>query len=197
MNEPIFKSVFGEFWNDLPPVLKKHYANRPFCNDEYVAEGRLDVTCGQPLKMLAPLMRILGQIPAHTEKDVPVRVRFQSDPNSSDFHLNRRFEFNTAKAYQFRSRMRHVRGADTVEIMRFGFCWKARFNWDGARVVLSHRGYAFNLFGWLVPLPLTLLMGAGHAEEVAVDDNHFDMMTQIVHPWWGKIYGYSGRFRML
>src|SRR5690606_9601723 len=24
-NEPIFKSIFGDKWEDLPPVIKKHY----------------------------------------------------------------------------------------------------------------------------------------------------------------------------
>ena len=80
--------------------------------------------------------------------------------------------------------------------MRFGFGWKMRYAWDGEKVVLSHKGYALQLFGHLIPLPLTILLGAGYAEEHPIDDNTFDMQTHITHPWWGKVYEYKGRFKI-
>ena len=42
-SEPTFKSVFGASWDDLPPVMKQHYANQPYSNDEVTVEGTLDV----------------------------------------------------------------------------------------------------------------------------------------------------------
>lgn len=195
-NEPIFKGIFGTAWDDLPPVMKKHYANRPYTDDITVVEGTLDVMCKQPMKTLAPFMKLMGQIPAHNEQNVPVTVRFQSDKDSKAFHFNRTFNFKNTKPYGFHSRMMQTKDNEVIEIMRFGLCWKMLYLWDGEKVMLQHKGYALRLFGHFIPVPLTLLIGKGYAEEIPVDDETFDMMTHITHPWWGKVYGYKGRFRM-
>lgn len=196
-DEPTFKSIFGKTWDDLPPVMHKHYANRPYSDDLTIVEGTLDVTCAGPMKLLAPLMKLMGQVPAHNEKSVDVTVRFQSDKNTKEFHFNRIFNFKKIKPYNFRSRMVQIKDNEVIEIMRFGVGWKMLYLWDGEKVILQHRGYAWSLFGHLIPVPLTLLMGKGYAEEIAVDDNTFDMMTHITHPWWGKIYEYKGRFEVV
>jgi hypothetical protein len=47
-----------------------------------------------------------------------------------------------------------------------------------------------------MPIPLTLFLGKGYAEEIAIDDNTFDMITHITHPLWGRIYQYNGRFKV-
>lgn len=196
MSEPIFKGIFGDSWDGLPPVMHKHYANRPYSDNETIVEGTLDVMCAGPIKLLAPLMKLMGQIPARNEKDVPVKVRFQSDKNTNVFHLNRTFNFKNDKPYVFHSRMMQIKDNEVIEIMRFGLGWKMLYRWDGEKVVLQHRGYALRFFGYSIPIPLTCLMGKGYAEERAIDDNTFEMITHITHPWWGKIYEYKGRFEV-
>ena len=196
MSKPIFKEIFGDSWGDLPPVMHKHYANCPYTNDMTIVEGTLDVMCAGPIKLMAPLMSLLGQIPARNEKDVPVTVQFQSDKDTRAFHFNRTFNFKNGKPYVFHSRMMQIKGNEVIEIMRFGLGWKMRYIWDGEKVVLQHRGYALCIFGHFIPMPLTLLMGKAYAEEIAVDDNTFDMITHITHPLWGKVYEYKGRFEV-
>ena len=195
MSEPIFKSIFGDNWDNLPPVMHKHYANRPHTNDVTVVKGTLDVMCKVPLKWLAPLMKLLGQIPLYNETSVPVTVEFKSDPDTRAFQFVRRFDFKRGP-YVFRSRMVQVKDNEVIEVMPFGLNWKMFYSWDGEKVVLKHNGYALCLFGCFIPLPLTLLMGEGYAEEFAVDENTFDMLTHITHPWWGKVYEYKGRFEV-
>lgn len=196
MNEgPIFKDIFGEDWNDLPPVMHKHYANRPYTNDVTMVEGVLDVMCAGPIKLLAPLFWLMRGIPPHNEKNVPVVVSFESDKNTRSFHFNRIFHFKKRKAYSFKSRMTQVGDNDVIEIMRSGFGWRMSYVWEDERVKLKHRGYVFNLFGCFIPLPLTFLLGEGNAEEIAIDDNTFNMIVTIYHPWWGIIYEYKGQFK--
>ena len=195
-SEPIFKSIFGDSWDELPLVMKRHYANRPYTQDSTMVNGVLEVMCKPPLLYMSPLMKLLGQIPTRTENNVPVTVSFQSDVNSKSFYFNRIFHFANEEPYTFKSRMLQIKGDEVIEIMRFGLGWKFRCAWDGQKVVLSHKGYALQLFGHLIPLPLTLLLGAGYAEEHPIDDNTFDMQTHITHPWWGKMYEYKGRFEL-
>ncbi len=97
MNEAsIFETIFGKDWHDLPPVMRKHYANRPHSHDVTTVEGTLDVMCAGPIKFLAPLFWLMRGIPPHNEKAVPVTVNFKSDINTRYFHFNR--IFRNAKA---------------------------------------------------------------------------------------------------
>jgi predicted DCC family thiol-disulfide oxidoreductase YuxK len=196
-SQPIFKSIFGASWDELPPVMHKHYACRPYTADEVTVEGRLDVMCAGPIKIMSPLMQIMGQIPPRNESDVSVSVKFSSATNSKAFHFTRKFYFKESTPYIFHSRMMQIKGDEVIEIMRFGLGWKMRYGWDGQKVVLEHRGYALHLFGHFIPIPLAILIGKGYAEEVAVDEDTFDMVTHITHPWWGKVYEYKGRFRVV
>lgn len=196
MSEPIFKSIFGEDWDVLPVVMRRHYANHAYSDDTTIVEGHLDVMCRGILKNMAPIMDFLGQIPVRNEMNVPVTVHFQSDRTSKAFHFNRSFTFHN-RTYIFRSRMMQIKGDEVIEIMHFGLGWKMQYSWDGQKVVLRHRGYALNVFGMFLPLPLTFILGEGYAEEVAVDDDTFDMVTHITHRWWGKIYEYKGRFKIV
>jgi len=195
--EPIFKSIFGSEWDALPVVIKKHYANRPYTNDVIIVKGELDVMCRPPLLWLAPVMKLLGQIPARNKNQVPTTVCFQSSRDSKAFHFDRVFSFSQGSPYSFHSRMMQVEGHEVMEVMRFRLAWRMRYSWDGSKVVLSHLGYAVLLFGHFIPLPLTMLLGRGYAEEWALDDTSFEMFTHITHPWWGKIYEYKGRFEVM
>ncbi len=62
--------------------------------------------------------------------------------------------------------------------------------------MLEHRGYLFRLFDVFIPLPLALILGTGYAEETPVCDDEFSTMVEIRHPWWGKVFGYDGTFRV-
>lgn len=196
MNEPIFKSVFGDAWDKLPPVMIKHYSNRPFSEDKTTVCGKLDVLCKAPFLWLAPFLKAMGQVPPYNETDVPTTVQFSSTPESDAFHFKRIFHFRNHPPYIFHSRMIRSKTGEVWEIMRFGFIWKMKYGWDGAKVTLEHRGYALKLFGIYIPLPLALILGKGYAEETAIDDNTFRMLTHITHPWWGKIYEYKGWFKI-
>lgn len=193
-NQPVFKQVFGKDWEDLPAVMHKHYANKPYTQDVTVVEGVLDVSCSGPFKYFSPLFWFLHGIPPANERNVPVTVRFESDQNTQSFTFDRMFQFDHCKPYHFRSYMIPIKENEVIEVMRFGLCWRMNVVWEDGRVKLKHKGYALRIAGHFIPMPLTIFMGAGNAEEIAIDDDNFDMQVEITHPWWGSIYEYKGRF---
>lgn len=193
-NEPIFKSIFGDDWNRLPPALNKHYANRPYTNDMTQVDGILDLMCSGPIKIFAWLFWLMRGIPPHSEKNVPVTVYFESDTDSKSFHFNRVFYFKSRKTYRFESRMIQTKENEVIEVMRSGLGWRMNYVWENERVKLLHKGYVLCVFGRFIPLPISYLLGEGYAEEVAIDENSFEMFVTITHPWWDKIYEYKGRF---
>ena len=195
-NEPTFATVFGEHWDNLPSVIHKHYANRPYSEDVVIAEGKLDVSCSGPVKYLRPLFKLLGSVPPYNQKAVPVTVRFESCKVSKEFRFNRTFHFHGEKPYSFRSRMLQIQGNELVEMMSFNIGWRFNYLWQDKKVILKHKGYVLKIFGHLIPLPISFLLGEGYAEEIPVDDDHFDMFVNMKHPLFGKIYEYRGRFKV-
>lgn len=194
-NEPTFKSIFGAAWDELPPVMKKHYANRPYSHDVTIVEGGVDVSCAGYMKAFAPFFWMMRGVPPANEKDVPVTVRFESDLNTKFFHFNRVFQFQGGD-YAFQSRMIQTKGNEVIEVMHSRLGWRMNYEWEDGRVKLKHKGYVLYAFGHFIPLPLTFLIGAGNAEETPIDDDRFDMFVTITHPWWGKVYEYMGRFEV-
>lgn len=194
---PTFQAVFGADWEALPPVLKAHYANRPFSEDVTVVQGALDVFCRAPLSWLAPIIRLVGTIPPVSENGVPITVRFESDPETRAFHFNRRFEFSSTRPYVFHSRMIPIRGNELIEVMKFGIGWRTGFVWREDKVVLEHKGYGLKVGSFILPLPLTFLIGRGIAEERAIDETHFAMSVVIRHWLFGDVYGYAGTFELV
>ena len=195
-NTPIFKSVFGQQWNELPPVIKKHYANRPYTDDDCEAEGTLDVRCSGIIKWFSWIFWLMKGIPPHNENDVPVTVHFRSEKNTQCFHFDRIFHFKSRKPYRFHSNMTLTKDNEVVEVMRSRLGWKMNFLFEDGLVKLKHKGYVLRAFGHFIPLPLTCLLGKGDAVEQALDDNTFTVSVALTHPLWGEMYAYQGVFKI-
>lgn len=195
-DDPVFKSVFGASWEELPHVMKRHYANRPYRHDIATVEGTLRVESSPLGRFFNPLFRLTGTLVPYEGDNVPVTVNFITNVDSNAFWFDRTFHFPGKAPYRFRSQMLPMGGNDMVELMGPGMGWRSAFSWDGEKVMLAHKGYVIRLFGIMIPVPLTFLLGAGYAEEIALDENTFSMMTEIRHPLWGKVFGYDGTFKV-
>ena len=193
---PIFEHVFGAAWHQMPPVMRKHYANRPFSNDVQVAKGKMWVKTAPILRFFAPLLRLLGGIPAVDAENIPVTVSFKSETKDTALHFVRHFHLQEGAPYIFHSKMIARGGNDVVEVMKFRLGWCTKFLWQNDKVILAHNGFCLCLFGYFIPLPITWLIGHIHAEEEAIDNNHFKMFVEIRHPLFGKVYEYRGTFAM-
>ncbi len=192
--EPIFKPIFGESWNRLPPVMHKHYANRPYSADIATVEGKLDVLCKWYFK---PFFWLFGGAPSRNEKNVPVTVHFTSQPDGVALCFNRIFHFNNRKPFHFRSCMTQVKENEVLERMQYGICWHCYYSWAGAQLTLRHKGYSWRVLCINIPLPMTWLIGRSDANEWPVDDDTFAMCATIMHPLLGKLYEYKGRFKVV
>ena len=195
-DQPILKSVFAQEWEQLPPVLQRHYELRPYTNDSVAFEGVLDVTCRWPIKILAPMFWLAGSIPIKNARDVPVTVHFESDADNKIFHFKRQFFFKPNKPHRFESKLWSVQSNEVVEMMRFGVCWRSLYCWEDGRIKMKHKGYAWKLLGHLVPMPLTWLLGKGYGEEWAVGEERYAMCVSMTHRLWGRIYQYKGQFQI-
>ena len=196
-SEPIFKSIFGKSWDELPVALQKHYANRPYSNDIVTLDGVMDIKLSKLTRAMKPLFKLFGTLVPYEGENIPIIVHSKSDPDSANYILERHFNFPGQKPYIFRSAFVRIKDNDVVEIMKFGIGWRCYYSYEGGKVLLTHKGYSWRIFGLLIPVPLGLLLGKGYAEEQMIDDDSFRMRMVISHPWFGETFEYKGQFKVL
>ncbi len=191
---PIFSEVFGSDWENLPPVMQKHYANRPYSDDRTTVKGEMNVSFNRFFTLLAPLSRATASLVPKAGKNIPTIVHFDSETDTFAFCFNRIFHFADDDIFHFNTRMLHLGGNEMLDITSLGLSWHCSYSWQDNHVKMKHIGYKWRILGLNIPIPLTLLIGACEAEEHCLSDDIFAMKMTITHPLWGETYSYSGTF---
>lgn len=192
--ESIFKSIFGTAWNKRPAVFKKRYMNRSFSEDIQTVEGHMDIAFSKGMALLTPVFRLLHILVPYSGKNIPVQVVFRSCPDSDHLYFDRKFYFQTEKPYEFNSCMIPTEDGDVIERMAFGLCWRSHCFYEDQKVVMAHKGYAWRIGRFNIPMPLEIFIGKGCAEETVIDDDSYRITMSLSHPWFGVLYHYSGNF---
>ncbi|MGE3318659.1 MAG: DUF4166 domain-containing protein [Candidatus Berkiella sp.] len=194
-NRPrIFETVFGEKWQQLPLVFKRHYDIRAYSNDKITVNGNITIRTKGLMKWLGPLFGLMKTLAPYEAENIPITVHYASYPDSEGFHLERTFYYPDKPAYIFNSKMIPKGDNELVELTPSHMGWKMAYSYDGDRINLMHRGYILKLFKWTIPLPIEWLIGSCEAYEIALSDTQFKMSMQFIHPWFGVMYAYFGEF---
>ncbi|CDZ77365.1 hypothetical protein BN59_01648 [Legionella massiliensis] len=194
---PIFKPIFGDDWENLPEVLKRHYANRPYSEDITRAKGHMTITFSPIMKLLAPALSLFKVFAPKPGKDIPVEVDYLSSPKNSSFIFDRRFYYpHLNKPFTFKTTLWQIKDKLIIDTFRFGIGLKMRYQFDGTKIQFIHRGYALVLGKLRIPLPLTFLLGKSYGEETALTNSSFHFFIESVHPLFGLIIRYEGVFNL-
>lgn len=192
--EPIFKSIFGKDWDDLPLVMQQHYANRPYTRDVVIAEGIMKIVLSPFIKLYAPLLNITQTLVAKEGENVAVTVVFRSEIDSARVTMEREFRFSDGTIKRFCTKMEPVGSHELIEWTQSGVGWHAAYLWENEQVVVRHRGYYVRLFSKRLRVPLECFMGHGNAWEKATSDKKLEMYVDLYHLLLGRLYSYSGHF---
>lgn len=195
--QPIFQSVFGKKWEELPKVMHKHYANRPFSKDVTFVEGKMDVKYSKLLWFFMPIFRIFGALVPYQGKNIPVTVEYLSEINSNAFCFKRIFYFPNKKPYHFNSKILPIKNNEVAELVRFGLGWKIYFSYENEKVILKHKSYIWKIGKFTIPLPLNLILGTNYCEEITISDDEFYMDLQMRHKIFGLMFQYKGTFKVI
>lgn len=194
--EPIFKAIFGNDWEQLPIVMKRHYANLPFSQDIVTVRGKMDIKFNWFGKLCAPIFKLFNTLIPHQGTNIDTIVHYRSNPNDTSFSFDRVLDFPNKAPFHFRSKMVQIKNQEVIEFMNFGLGWHMDYVYENDLVKLKHRGYVIKILGITIPIPLSLIIGKGYAEERALSDNSFEMLMTITHPLWGLVYKYKGKFEI-
>ncbi len=195
-SESIFQSVFGQKWHILPDILRKRYSNSSYSNDIITVQGKLDISFPKMMYPFLHFFRLFNILVPYQGNDVPVTVNFRSMPDASILCFDRTFHFPNKKAYQFRSYMQHIKENIVVEFVLLGIGWRMKIHYEDGKVIMQHNGYIWSVFGKLIPIPLSIILGKIYAEEQLESQDSFSMLMHIIHPLFGTIFRYSGKFKL-
>ncbi len=192
---PFFATVLGDDWQILSPVMKKRFSNRPYTNDTVLVNGTMTIKSSRWMRFIKPALRLAGALIQQDGENIPVLVKFITEPNTSKYWFDREFSFN--QPVRFKSYMMHIKNNIVVEFMRFNVGWRAKFSVSGDSVVMSHDGYVFRFFNLLIPVPISLFLGRCDAVERTISEDTFSMEMSLNHIIFGNIYEYKGVFRVV
>lgn len=195
---PMMKPVFAKQWGKLAPVLQERYNIRPYSDDSVLLHGELDIYTHKLLRLFRRVFRFAHAMPIPHAKKVKVKVNVEVCANldTPAMHMDRSFLLPDEEHYQFDSYLLPRENGEAVEVTKLGFCWRATFNYENARVMIHHRGYAWKFFNIFIPLPLGLLLGQINAHEWAIDHRTMGMKIEINHWLFGRLYSYGGELRL-
>lgn len=176
------------FSGKIPEVFYKHYNNRAMTTDITVANGKIDIFCKSFLTML---FRAFKSAPGENAKNIPIKIILTSKLGSNEFDFERIFYLKN-KDYAFCSTLYVVKHGQLVEKQRSGICWHFSSRWDGEKVCLEHIKFSWHN----IRIPLEILIGKVNAYEWVVNESSFKMRANLTHPFFGKLYEYTGTFNM-
>ena len=192
---PIFQSVLGAEWASLGDIVRKHYSPRPFSRDAVTVRGAMnEVWHSRMAKVLLPMARLAGALVPYRGRDVPIEVHYSARHDDSTLHWNRVFHFPGRAPFHFRSHMEVADGNEVIEFVRLGIGMRLVVTAEDGALVFRGRGYVWRVLGRDWPLPLGLVLGQAYVEERPADVDRFTMKMTLIHPLFGELFRYDGRF---
>ncbi len=178
-------------------MFQDRYANRPNCHDVCTVEGVLTIHTSWWMTILSPFLRLSGALVPYAAKDIKVIVDIKSNPENDKLEFKRTFYYQTRKPYTFVSTWVPQGGSKVIEFMRWGLGWEMKCHFQDNRVHLDHEAFVWKMGRLSIPFPIHLMLGTPYAYEEAVDDQNFSMYFEIIHPWFGNVFGYKGDFSII
>lgn len=184
----LMQIALGKDWDKLPPALQAHYEF-----GSTVDSGQLDIDYPRPMQAVLTLLRPLGALVNRGGRQIDTVVRKSVVQDRQ--YWRRTITYADGKVIHFNSFW--VSAKDPQQLIEFvnpllGLQLAPYVVGDQ----LHYRGVQFvvRVGRWLLPIPEWLVLGHTTIVEKAVDAQHFEMDFRLIHPWFGQLFRYSGRF---
>ena len=179
--------ALGPDWDKLPPALQAHYRAAP-CRDG----GHLDIDYPRPMQPYLSLLHRLGALLHRRGHQVATTV--DKTMVGDRQHWRRTLTYPDGRTLHFNSIWEWAGGNHIIEFVNPVLGLQMAVRVEDQR--LHYRGVRFvaQLGPWRLTIPEWLVLGHTRIEEQAVDDHHFVMDFRLIHPWFGQLFRYAGRF---
>jgi hypothetical protein len=192
----IMQQALGEDWNQLDDIVKRHYAMAPGTDCNMTIHGRMDrVSHSNIAKLFLLPGRIFGALVPYRGNDIPTEVKnWTKEDNFKSMFWHRTLQFPNRPITEFRSRMEYVGKNEIIEYVRFGLGIRMRMSVDDGALVFTSAGYVWDFASVRIPIPTWAILGHAQIIEKAISQEEFYINFAMIHPIFGKTFGYSGTF---
>ncbi len=192
----VMQRALGDNWQRLEGIVQRHYEMAPGCSSEMTITGVMDEVFHSYIAKLFLLpARIFGALVPYRGKAIQTVVRnwtTADDPYAMFWH--RTLRFPGRPPVEFRSRMEYWHGDEIIEYVRYGLGIRMRMSVEDGALVFKSSAYVWRFAGLPLNIPAWALLGDAKIVERALSDKAFYICFEIVHPLFGRTFGYSGTF---
>lgn len=198
IREPVIKQALATKWDQLADIVKKHYDLPPGTASHITIKGTMKEIYRSTIAL--PFLipgRAIGALVPYSGTNIAVTVRNWTTPdNSQAMFWHRTFNFPNKPPVVFSSRMEYAGNSEIIEFVRLGFGIRISLSVRDGALVIKSLGYILHTPVINISIPNWLLLGNAEITEKAISDHEFEIDFKIVHPLFGKTFGYSGRFHI-
>lgn len=192
----IMKKALGEEWELLDDIVKQHYEMAPGTSSSMTIHGSMDKVFHSNIAKLFLLPgRIFGALVPYRGSDISTEVKnWTRNDNTKAMFWHRTLQFPGKPLTEFRSRMEYSNGDEIIEYVKYGLGIRMHMSVDDGALVFTSAGYVWDIGLARIPIPTWAILGDSKIVERAVSENEFYIDFNMVHPLFGRTFGYSGNF---
>ncbi len=194
--QPVIKQALGKKWNELDDIVKQHYEISPGTSSEMTIKGVMDEVYHSNIAKLFLLPgKIFGALVPYKGRNISTKVRnWTTEDNNKAMFWHRTLDFPKKPPLIFASRMEHIKDDEIIEYVRYGMGIRMAMSVDDGALVFNSKGYVWEIAGVRIPIPTWLILGNAKIIEKATAADKFYINFEMVHPFFGKTFSYSGTF---
>tara|TARA_R110002110_G_scaffold415800_1_gene656288 strand:+ start:44746 stop:45738 length:993 start_codon:yes stop_codon:yes gene_type:complete len=196
--QPLFRRVFRAQWDSMPVIFHKRYANRSYHTESVILNGTMNIYLSKYYKLISPFLRFSGALVPFAGTNIPVTITLSSTEDSESVMMDRVFHYPEGKPYHFKSKIIVTSKLDVLEIMKYGLGIRLAYKYQHQNIHLNYKGYIWRFMGLNIPIPMAVFLGRVTALETVLSDDakDFKMIATANHLLYGKIFEYSGQFKV-
>jgi hypothetical protein len=194
--EPVIKKALGNRWEQLSDAIKRHYDICPGEDNTLNLHGEMsEVFHSNIAKLFLLPGRLFGALVPYRGRNIPTQVtNWTCKLNNNAMYWHRTLKFPGHPEVIFQSRMEHVTGNEIIEYVKYGMGIRLALFEENHALVYRGLGYVMRLGNLKLPIPNWLVLGEATIVEEAVSDHAVRLDFKMIHPVFGKTFGYSGYF---
>ncbi len=193
MNSPtppsLMAQALGEDWWRLHPTLRAHHSAGTL--NEI---GAMDVEFPRFMSPILWLLRGVGALVHRAQPLVHTQVHRHMVGNNLQWH--RTLTYADSQVLQFNSTWVLENDGRLLEYVNPWLGLEMAPKVLGQRLQVQGVRLHIRLGRWRLALSERWLLGHTLIDEYAIDDRHYAMDFRLVHPWFGQVFRYAGRFQV-
>lgn len=192
---PLMQKVLGDDWQNLPPVIQRHYQLQADQQSANVVTGTMHVSYPFFVWPMLFIARMMGGLIDLKGDNLDARVeKWVKADLSETLFWKRTLQAQNGKSTVFSSRMECQQGNELIEFVGGGFGLYLKLTVENNKLVYRSNGHLLQVGKLRIPIPDVFFLGHATIVETALSEQSFELDFKINHPLLGEIYSYGGVF---